>query len=68
MYVIEKLIFCADMLEDARDFTGVEGLRKLIREDFEKGFKACLKRSYDYLIEKNCYIYPLTQEAVDYYK
>ena len=68
MNTLDKLIFCADMLEDARDFTGVEGLRKLIREDFEKGFKACLKRSYDYLIEKNCYIYPLTQEAVDYYK
>lgn len=68
MNTLDKLIFCADMLEDARDFEGVDTLRKLIREDFEKGFKACLKRSYDYLIEKNCYIYPLTQQAVDYYK
>lgn len=68
MNTLDKLIFCADMLEDARDFTGVEALRKLIRADFGKGFVACLKRSYDYLIEKNCYIYPLTQQAVDYYK
>ena len=68
MNTLDKLIFCADMLEEARDFTGVDRLRKLIRENFDKGFVACLKRSYDYLIEKNCYIYPLTQEAVDYYK
>ena len=65
---LDKLIFCADMLEEARDFPGVDALRKLIREDFKSGFKACLKRSYDYLVEKNCYIYPLTQQAVDYYK
>ncbi len=68
MNTLDKLIFCADMLEDARDFTGVEALRKLIREDFEKGFRACLRRSYDYLIEKNCEIYPLTRQAVNYYK
>lgn len=67
MTTLEKLVFCADMLEDARSYNGVEELRKLIRENFEDGFRACLKRSYDYLLEKNCYIYPLTQEAVDYY-
>lgn len=64
---LDKLIFCADMLESARDFSGVEELRKLIRSDFETGFRACLKRSYDYLVEKNCEIYPLTQQAVEYY-
>lgn len=68
MNTLDKLIFCADMLEEARDYDGVDGLRKLIREDFEKGFKACLQRSYDYLIEKQCYIYPLTKQAVEYYK
>lgn len=68
MNTLDKLIFCADMLEDARDFKGVDRLKKLIREDFDRGFVACLNRSYDYLIEKNCYIYPLTQQAVDYYK
>lgn len=67
MTTLDKLIFCADMLEDARDFEGVENLRKLIRKDFEKGFIACLKRSYDYLKKKGCYIYPLTQQAIDYY-
>ena len=68
MNAIEKLIFCADMLEDARDFQGVDRLRTLIREDFERGFVACLEKSYEYLVEKQCDIYPLTQQAVDYYQ
>lgn len=67
MNALDKLIFCADMLEDARDFPGVDRLRKLIREDFERGFRACLDRSFEYLVEKNCDIYPLTREAVEYY-
>ena len=67
MTALDKLIFCADMLEQARDFDGVDDLRKLIRRDFEAGFRACLDRSYRYLVEKGADIYPLTLDAVKYY-
>ena len=68
MNTLDKLIFCADMLEPARDFDGVEELRRMIRRDFEKGFRACLIRSYDYLVEKGADIYPLTLRAAEYYR
>lgn len=68
MTALDKLVFCADMLEEARDFEGVDGLRTLIRLDFEKGFEACLARSYDYLVEKGADIYPLTLRAAEYYR
>ena len=68
MNTLDKLVFCADMLESARDFDGVGELRLLIRRDFERGFRACLMRSYDYLIEKGADIYPLTLRAAEYYR
>ena len=67
MTALDKLIFCADMLEDKRDFEGVAELRRMIREDFERGFRACLARSYGYLVAKGADIYPLTEVAAAYY-
>ena len=62
-----KLIYCADMLEPNRVYDGVDELRKEINEDFEKGFVACITRSYDHLLQQNRPIYPLTKECVEYY-
>ena len=45
MSKLEKLIFSADMLEKNRDFEGVERLREIMEEDFEKGFLACVDTS-----------------------
>lgn len=67
MTTLDKLIYCADMLEDARDFEGVDELRKSIRENFEKGFVKCLLKAYAFVKEQGGFVYPLTQEAVDYY-
>lgn len=68
MTVLQKLIYCADMLEDSRDFDGVEDLRILIMKDFEKGFVACIECAYEFLKNKNTNIYPLTTQAVSFYK
>ena len=67
MSVIEKLIFCADVLEEGRDYPGVERLRSLISADFEEGFRACLKASYDNVLKKGGEMYPLTAQAYEYY-
>lgn len=67
MSKLAKLIYMADMLEEGRDYPDVERLRELAQSDFEKGFVECLRRSYEYLIEKCTPIYPLTKSAYEYY-
>ena len=42
MTKLEKITFSADMLEPNRNFDGVEKLRAIMDEDFEKGFIACV--------------------------
>jgi nicotinate-nucleotide adenylyltransferase len=70
MSELEKLIFLADMLEEERNYRGVEILRELFwRED---GLDACLERAlYETLLflqEKQADIYPLTLNAYHFYK
>ncbi len=70
MSELEKLIFLADMLEEARNYKGVDILRELFwRED---GLDACLERAlYETLLflqEKQAEIYCLTQNAYNFYK
>lgn len=67
MTKLGKLIYCADMLEMRRDYEGVDELRRIISEDFEKGFVACITRSYQHLLKQDRPIYPLTKECVEYY-
>ena len=70
MSELEKLIFLADMLEEERNYKGVDILRELFwRED---GLDACLERAlYETLLflqEKQADIYSLTQNAYNFYK
>ncbi len=68
MSKLAKLVYCADMLEDGRHFDGVEELRKIFDNDFEKGFFACLEHTVKYLMTCGGEIYPLTLDAYNYYK
>lgn len=65
---LDKLIFCADMLEEDRDFEGVDELRKVIWQDLHRGFLACMEHQYAYLVGRGGDIYPLTTKAVEYYR
>ena len=67
MGILEKIIFVSDMIEPSREFDWVYELRKAVDEDFEKGFLRCLKRSYDFVVEKKDPVYHLTKDALDYY-
>ncbi|WP_406616985.1 nicotinate-nucleotide adenylyltransferase [Mycoplasmopsis adleri] len=49
---LDKIIFIADKICDGRAFEGVQKLRKLVLEDFNEGFKAVVKRAYDFNINK----------------
>ena len=64
---LEKLVFVADMVEEGRCYEGVDKLRKLYEEDFNKCFIECLKEEMLHLKNKGGEIYKKTIEAYDYY-
>lgn len=64
MSTLEKLIYLADMLEDGRDFEGVNDLRKLFWQDLDECLFHALSAQEAYLKETNKPVYPLTHEAL----
>ena len=67
MSTLAKLLFVADMIEPTRDYEGVDYLRKLYDEDFEKCFIECLKEEMVHLKNKTQDIYFETINAYNYY-
>ena len=68
MSLLGKLIFVADMVEEDRDYDGVEYLRALYeKDDFEFCFRECLREEMLHLINKGQKIYAETIFAYDYY-
>ena len=68
MSLLAKIIFTADMLEEGRTYEGVSEMRAISLEDFDVGFALALKRSLTYINLRGGEVYPLTQQAYDYYK
>ena len=69
MSQLGKLIFVADMVEEGRNYEGVDYLRALYeKEDFELCFKECLKEEVLHLINRGEKIYEETLSAYDYYQ
>ena len=58
------------MLEEERDFEGVDKLRELFwnKDGLEECMALALKETLIHLKNKGREIYPLTQEAYEYYK
>ena len=67
MNALEMLIYSADMTESARNFDGVSKLREILQDNLVEGFKACLSRSYEYLISQNKKVHHLTKDAYEFY-
>lgn len=65
---IEKLIFLADLLEEGRDFDGVETLRKIFYRDIDECMLAALEHQLKYLEEQKKPVYSLTKRAYEYLK
>lgn len=71
MSALERLIFLADMLENERDFKGVDLLRQSFwdkTDDLNQCMALALSQSLEYLQSKNAEIYQLTVEAEEYYR
>lgn len=64
---LEKLVFVADMLEEGRDYEGVDKLRAIYEKDFSSSFIECLKEETIHLKNKKAEIYRLTIDAYEYY-
>lgn len=68
MTKLEKIIFCADMVERSRDYPELEFLRQSLRENFEQGFYECLKASVDFVKASGNQVFDLSLKALSYYK
>ena len=67
MSTLSKLIFVADMIEEGRNYDGVDNLRQEYDKDFESCFRLCLKEETVHLINKRQPIFRETLNAYDYY-
>lgn len=68
MSLLGRLLFVADMIEEGRNYEGVEYLRSLYEKvDFETCFKECLKEEFLHLNNKKQDIYFETINAYNYY-
>lgn len=68
MSALEKLIFLSDMLEEGRDYDGVEYLRKEFSRGLDCGMCGALERQIEYLEATGREIYPLTKAAINFFK
>ena len=66
MSAADKLLFLADVLEESRQFEGVDELRALFKEDMDKCLAEQLKRQIEYLEKSGVQVYDLTRQAYEY--
>ena len=68
MSPLEKLIYLSDMLEEGRDYSGVQNLRDIFKLDKEEGLFRALDEQLKHLNSSGFPVYSLTQKAYDYIK
>lgn len=65
MTLLQKIVFCADYIEENRSFSGVEEIRALTYADLNAGILAILKNTIEYLSGTGEEISPITQKVYD---
>lgn len=65
---LEKLIFLSDMLEEGRNFDGIEKLRKIFARNIDECLLIALERQVERLNALGGPVYPLTIRAYEYLK
>lgn len=63
---LEKLIFLADLLEENRQYDGVNELRRIFKRDVDECLKVSLERQLKRLKASGGEVYPLTRRAYLY--
>jgi len=68
MSALEKIIYVSDCIEKTRDYLGLEKLRKMVYNNFEEGFRECVRQMYTLISEKPDYeVCDYTEKAYDFY-
>ncbi len=60
-----KLIYCADKLEDGRNYDGIDALRSEVEKGIDRGYKAVLEHGINYLTSQGIEPDVLTKKAFD---
>lgn len=63
MTTLEKLVYTADSVSYDRNYAPIPSIRKIAFDDFDEGFRAVLKYTYDKVSAKGGGMHPLTAEA-----
>ena len=63
MTTLEKLVYTADSVSYDRNYAPIPSIRKIAFDDFDEGFRAVLKYTYDKVSAKGVGMHPLTAEA-----
>ncbi len=66
MTPLGKLVYLADLLEEERNFEGIERLREAFRTDLDECFMLALRQQVAYLKADGKEIYPLTERAYEW--
>ncbi len=67
MDILEKIIYIADMIEDGRDFPGVEKLRELsYNRNIDDALFVALNSTIKFVIENNQLVHPRSIDARNY--
>ncbi len=65
---LEKLVFLADMVEEERNYEGVDELRTLFWKDIDECLERALCETIAFVKSKGGEVYPLTEIAYQYIK
>jgi nicotinate-nucleotide adenylyltransferase len=68
MSKLEMIVYLADMVEEGRDFAGVDIIRAAAKESLTKGMEVALTHVIEHLKSSGKEIYPPTLEAYEYYR
>ena len=68
MSVYQKIVYCADYIEDGRDFSKVEEIRNKVYDDLDNGTLAVMENTINYLRETGRDCAKQTELAYEYLK
>ena len=64
---LEKIIYVADMIEENRNFLGVDGLRAIAQENLDRAVAACAKATIDFNTAKNIKVHPMAYKVFEWF-
>jgi predicted HD superfamily hydrolase involved in NAD metabolism len=68
MTQLEKIIYLADYIEPARDFPGIESIRKVVYKNLDQGMMLALDTSIAYVKQMNQKVHSDSIRALEYYR